>query len=63
MEGKHKEHPAPDSHNQKSQAKLNIMAAFATAQGNLITIITMVKLQTPLIIQHIATRYTTHFHS
>ena len=55
MEGKHKDYPSPDSHNQKSEAKLNVVAAFATAhQGDLKTIITMVRPQTPLIIQPVA---------
>ena len=54
-EGKHKDHPAPDFYNQEPEAELNIMAAFATTyQRYLTTIITMVKSQTPLIIQPIA---------
>ena len=55
MEGKDKDHPAPHFCNQNPEAELNIMAAFATAhQRYLTTIITMVKPQTPLIIQPVA---------
>ena len=31
MEGKHRNHPTPDSHNPKSEAELNMMAVFTTA--------------------------------
>ena len=48
-EGKHKEHPFPDFQNWKPEAKLNIMAVFATEhQKYHTTVITMAKLQTPL---------------
>ena len=52
MRDKHKHYPPPDFHYQKPEVKLNIMAAFVTAQQTyLTTVITMAKSQTLFIVQ------------
>ena len=57
IEGKHKDHPAPDFHKLKSENELNDLAAFAKAHQRYFTIIiTMVKSQTPLIKQPVVPR-------